>query len=54
MPETTAISAAAQQILDAVAEDELAEAADLCTLLGIPADYARNVAAALAVCHVDE
>lgn len=40
----------AQAAVDAVTDDELAEAADLCQLLGIPDDYARNLAAALAVC----
>ena len=40
----------AQAVLDAVTDDELTEAADLCLLLDIPDDYARNVAAAIAVC----
>jgi len=44
------LSLAAQTALDAVTDDELAEATDLCQLLGIPDDYARNVAAAVAVC----
>jgi len=43
----------AQLALDAVGDDELLEAANLCTLVGIPAEYARNVAAALAVCAPD-
>jgi len=47
MPDLTPAAATA---LDAVTDDELAEAADLCQLLGIPDDYARNVAAAVAVC----
>jgi hypothetical protein len=43
----------AQLALDAVADDELTEAADLCALVGIPAEYTRNLAAAIAVCGPD-
>lgn len=43
----------AQLALDTVADDELAEAVELCALVGIPAEYARNLAAALAVCGPD-
>jgi hypothetical protein len=53
--ETTAmtdqLSPAAQTALDAVTEPEQDEAADLCAQFGIPDEYARHVAAALAVCN---
>jgi hypothetical protein len=41
----------AQTAIDAVTDDELTEAEDLCGLVGIPAEYARNVAAALTICE---
>lgn len=41
----------AQAAVDAVTDDEATEAEDLCQLLGIPAEYARNVAAALTICE---
>lgn len=43
----------AQLALDGVADDELAEAVKLCALVGIPPEYALNLAAALAVCAPD-
>lgn len=56
MPDRTDIATPilnAQLAVDAVADDELTEAAELCALVGIPAEYARNLAAALAVCAPD-
>lgn len=46
----TDLTLAATAALDAVTDDELDEAADLCRLLGIPDEYARHAAAAVAVC----
>ena len=48
---TDQLSPAAQTALDAVTEPEQDEAADLCAQFGIPDEYARHVAAALAVCN---
>ena len=50
MTDTVTLAPAAQAAIDAVTDDELTEAEDLCAQLGIPADYARNVSAAIAVC----
>lgn len=47
----TDLTPAAQTALDAITDDELTEAEDLCGLVGIPAEYARNVAAALTICE---
>lgn len=44
------LNPAAQAAIDVVTETEETEATDLCALLGIPEEYARNVAAAVAVC----
>lgn len=47
MPDLTA---AAQAALDAVDEVYAAETEMLCEAFGVPAEYARNVAAMLATC----
>lgn len=49
----TDLNPAATAALEAVTDDELTEATELCQLLGIPNDYARNVAAAITVCSVE-
>lgn len=50
----TDLTAAASAALDAVTDDEAREAEDLCRQFGIPDEHARQLAAAIAVCHVTE
>lgn len=47
---TDALTRAIQASLETEDDIELAEATDLCALVGIPAEYAPNLAAAIAVC----
>jgi hypothetical protein len=44
------LAPAVQAALDAASDDELREAEDICTLVGIPAEYAGNLAVAIAAC----
>lgn len=46
----TNLTPAAETALEAVTDDELGEATDMCRQFNIPDDYARQLAAAIAVC----
>lgn len=48
------LTPAAATALEAVTDDEAREAEDLCRAFGIPDKHARQLAAAIAVCHAME